>query len=62
MRRRPSVSPEGNAVVVDIDMVGRVRRIEESGRLWNERARADTKNARRAAGRSRFSNYLTWLQ
>jgi hypothetical protein len=61
-RRRPTISPEGKVVVIDIDMCVRVRRIEEPEQLWGERARADTKNARRAAGRSRFSNYLTWLQ
>jgi hypothetical protein len=42
-RRRPSVSPEGVTVVVDIDMRVRVQRIEGPGRLWNEWARADTK-------------------
>jgi hypothetical protein len=62
MRRRPSVLPEGNAVVIDIDMgIGELC-IEGIGRLWGEQARADTKNARRAAGRSRFSICLTWLQ
>jgi hypothetical protein len=62
MRCRPSVSPVGNAVVIDIDMYSRGRRIVDTERLGGELARADTKNARRAAGRSRFSNYLTWLQ
>jgi hypothetical protein len=62
MRRRPSVSPAGNAEIVDIDIGVNALRIVRIGRLWDERARADTKNARRAAGRSRFSNYLTWLQ
>jgi hypothetical protein len=62
MRGRPSVSPEGKAVVIDIDMAIRDRRIGELNRCVDDGARADTKNARRAAGRSRFSNYLTWLQ
>jgi hypothetical protein len=62
MRCRPSVSPEEKAVVIDIDMGIRDRCIEEPGLLGVDAARADTKNARRAAGRSRFSNYLTWLQ
>jgi hypothetical protein len=61
-RRRPSVSPEGKAVVIDIVVCIREGRIDWAGRLLSEQARADTKNARRAAGRSRFSNYLTWLQ
>ena len=61
-RGRPSVSPDGKAVVIDIDMCIRERCMGRPERLWDERARADTKNARRAAGRSRFSNYLTWLQ
>jgi len=42
-RRRPSVSPEGKAVVMDIDMCIRARRIDEPERLWGEQARADTK-------------------
>jgi hypothetical protein len=62
MRCRPSVSPEGKAVVIDIDMGIRDRRIEGPELFFGDAARADTKNARRAAGRSRFSNYLTWLQ
>jgi hypothetical protein len=62
MRCRPSVSPQGKAVVIDIDMEIRDRGIEEPERYVDDAARADTKNARRAAGRSRFSNYLTWLQ
>ena len=43
-RRRPSVSPEGNAVVIDIDVSVRVVRIGSPERLWSEQARADTKN------------------
>jgi hypothetical protein len=62
MRRRPSVSPEGKAVVIDIGMEIRDGRIGELGLCIDDAARADTKNARRAAGRSRFSIYLTWLQ
>jgi hypothetical protein len=62
VRCRPSVSPEGKAVVIDIDMEIRDRRIGEPEWCVDDVARADTKNARRAAGRSRFSIYLTWLQ
>jgi hypothetical protein len=57
MRRRPSASPEGIAVIdIDeiemLDMSGlsgmgdtwiRERRIEGPERLWGEQARADTK-------------------
>ncbi|MDQ6634925.1 MAG: hypothetical protein M3Z10_09245, partial [Gemmatimonadota bacterium] len=64
VRGRPSVSPDGKAVVIDIDMGIRDKRIggRTLERCVDDAARADTKNARRAAGRSRFSNYLTWLQ
>ena len=42
-RRRPSVSPEGKAVVIDIVACIREGRIDWAGRLWSEQARADTK-------------------
>ena len=41
-RCRPSVSPMGVAVVIDIDMCIRVWRIAESELLCDEQARADT--------------------